>query len=97
MPTLKRADMPGGKEVGSALPRPGSITRIHLTTASTISSLLNPLMLSTSSLTSLDVTHKYKNLVTEIKTDTYNSMEAHKLKPTRVGSCDNDCLADIVN
>lgn len=45
--------MPGGREVGSALPRPGSITRIHLTTASTISSLLNSFTLSVSSLTTL--------------------------------------------
>lgn len=41
MPTLKRADMPGGRVVGSTPPGPGSITRIHLTTASTISSLVN--------------------------------------------------------
>lgn len=53
MPTLKRADTPGGMVVGSVFPKPGSITRIHLTTASTINSLLNCLTLSISSLTCL--------------------------------------------
>lgn len=53
MPTRKRADMPGGKEGHSPLPRAGSITRRHLTTASTISSLVKCFTLCTSFPTSL--------------------------------------------
>lgn len=56
MPTLKRADMPGGSDVGRVAPTLGWMTRMHLTTASTISSLLNCLMLSISSLTCLGIT-----------------------------------------
>lgn len=53
IPTLKRADIPGGREMGSAPPKPGSITWRHLTTASTISSLVNCFKLSIFSPTSL--------------------------------------------
>lgn len=70
MPTLKRADMPGGSEVGSVLPRPGSITRIHLTTASTISSLLNCLTLSISSLSCLWIINKITINYTDFISDT---------------------------
>lgn len=53
MPTLKRADMPGGREVGSVAPSGGLTARMQRTTASTSSSLPNRWMLSTSWLTSL--------------------------------------------
>lgn len=81
MPTLKRADMPGGREVGSVLPRPGLMTWMHFTTASTISSLLNSFTLSTSSFTSLRVTNSIIGMIYCFKknsndTKWYNSPES---------------------
>lgn len=68
IPTRKRADMAGGREVGRAQPKPESITRMHRTTASTISSLLNCLMLSISSDTSLDGGHTQRIIHRHIDT-----------------------------
>lgn len=77
MPTRKRADMPGGKEWDRLLPRAGSITRRHFTTASTMSSLEKRFTLCTSSPTSLCKHTEHEMQVHEVNFSCVSHLASH--------------------